>query len=166
MTKMLMRAVAAGRLMAAGAAAGLLLAASPVLAQTPGAGGVGQMEGRMGGRMFQSLSEEGRATMFEAMRASNRQSERAEIKAARDRMLTVLEAEKLDTPALKRAMDDERKIAASSHEARQTAMLAAFTKLSVADRKAFVTEAREMREKMQARMGGKRMRDRREGGAL
>jgi Spy/CpxP family protein refolding chaperone len=163
MTMMLMRA----------AAAGLLMAASPVLAQTPGAAGVAQAEGGMGGRMFQSLSEEGRATMREAMQASNRQSERAEIKAARDRMLTLLEADKLDTAALKRAMDDERKIAASSQEARQAAMLAAFTKLSVADRKAFVTEAREMREKMQARMGSRmggerarRLRERREGGGL
>jgi uncharacterized membrane protein len=155
------------------AAMGLLLAAGPVLAQTPGAGGVGQMEGRqmegrMGGRMFQSLSEEGRATMREAMRAGSRQTERAEIKVARDRMLTLLEADKLDTAALKRAMDEERRISAASHEARQAAMLAAYTKLSVADRKAYVTEARELQDKMQARMrgrmGGERGRRLREGG--
>jgi Spy/CpxP family protein refolding chaperone len=167
---------------------GLLIVASPVLAQTPPPASpstsaatpeaaMGHHEGRRGGRMFSSLSEAGRATMREAMQASSRRTERAEIKAARDKMLTILEADRLDTAALKRAMDEERSIAATSHEKRQTAMLGALTKLSVTDRKAFVTEARQMRANMQERMrermggggeGGERMRrwqDRRGGGA-
>jgi len=170
MTKLMMRA----------ATLGLLMIASPVLAQTPspaadGVSSSGHGEGRMGGRMFASLSEAGRATMREAMQGGDRRAERAEIKAARDKMLTVLEAERLDAAALKRAMDEERTIAARSHEQRQTAMLNGFTKLSAADRKAFVTEARQMREKvqerMQNRMGGqrgermKRWQERRGGGA-
>lgn len=140
---------------------GLLIVASPVLAQTPPADapmaqGIG--EGRMGARMFSSLSEAGQATMREAMRASSRREERAEVRAARDRMLTIIAADKLDIAALKKAMDDERKIAAESHENRQAAMLAAITKLSVADRKAYVAEAEQMREKMQERMGERRER--------
>lgn len=149
---------------------GLLLAASPVLAQTPppAKAEAGMMQGdRMGGRMFASLSDAGRATMMEAMKASDWRAERTEVRAARDRMLTILEADRLDTAALKKAMDEERAISAASHERRQTAMLAAFSKLSVEDRKAFVTDARAMREKMQERMQGRmgermqRWRDRR-----
>ncbi|WP_439533099.1 periplasmic heavy metal sensor [Polymorphobacter sp.] len=160
---------------------GLLIVASPVLAQTPPPAATtaspeagkaqGQMRGKMGGRMFSSLSEAGRATMREAMQASRQGNDRTAVKAARDRMLTLLEADRLDTAALKRAMDEERTLAATSHERRQTAMLNAFTKLSVADRKAFVTEARQLRDKMQDRMQGergerlKRWRERRGGGA-
>jgi hypothetical protein len=141
---------------------GLLLAASPVLAQTPPAAkteaGIMQRDrhgDRMGGRMFASLSEAGRATMMEAMKASDWRAERTEVRAARDRMLTILEADRLDMAALKKAMDDERAISAASHERRQAAMLAGFSKLSVEDRKAFVADARAMREKMQERMQGR-----------
>jgi len=151
----------------------VLIVASPVLAQMPppAAGQMMQHEGRMGARMFASMSEAGRATMMEAMRASNRREERTEIRAARDRMLTIVEVDRLDTSALKKAMDDERNIAAQSQERRQAAMLTAISKLSVADRKAFVNDARAMREKMQERVRGKmgermkRMRDRPEGNA-
>jgi len=157
---------------------GLLIVASPVLAQTPPPASDGQMqgrmqghmqgrgEGRMGARMFPTMSEAGRATMMDAMRSSNRRDERVQVRAARDRMLTIVEADRLDTAALKKAMDDERSIAAESQQRRQTAMLAALTKLSVADRKAFVVDARSLREKMQERMSDRRerMRDRRRGG--
>jgi hypothetical protein len=50
-------------------------------------------------------------------------------------------------------MDDERKAAEATREKRQAAMLAGFTKLSVADRKAFVANARAMKERMETRMG-------------
>lgn len=158
---------------------GLLLAASPLVSQSvlaqsapPQASEAPAMKrdghgGRMGGRMFASLSESGRATMMEAMKASDWRGDRTAVRAARDRMLTILEADKLDTGALKKAMEDERAISNASHDRRQTAMLAAFSKLSVEDRKAFVTEARQMRERMQERMGERkqRWRDRRGGGA-
>jgi len=157
---------------------GLLIVASPVLAQTPPqateaprmkSDAMGHHGGRMGARMFSSLSEAGRATMMDAMRASDVRAEREQVRAARDKMLTVLDADKLDMGALKKAMDEERSLSAASHERRQAAMLAGFSKLSVQDRKAFVVEARQMREKMQERMRGqmgerlKRWRDRREG---
>jgi Spy/CpxP family protein refolding chaperone len=147
---------------------GLLLAASPVLAQMPPPPADAPMmrgdgPGGMGQRMFSSLSEAGRATMREAMRPAELRTRAEQVRAARDKMLAILEADRLDTAALKKAMDEERAIADASHERRQAAMIAGFTKLSVQDRKAFVTEARQMREKMQQRMGErmKRWRERR-----
>lgn len=139
----------------------LLAAAAPAVAQMPPPSpGADAMSGRHGGRMhgrdmFASMSEAGRKTMMEAMRSGgDRRAERAEVKAARDRMLTLLEADRLDNAGLKRALDDERNAANANRERHQAAMLAGFTKLSVADRKAFVADARAMRARMEARMQG------------
>lgn len=143
----------------------LLAAAAPVAAQMPPPppGGPAMAAGHHGGRgmhgrgMFASMSEAGRKTMMEAMRGGgDRRAEREQVKAARDRMLTLLEAERLDTGALKRALDDERNAANASRERHQAAMLAAFGKLSVADRKAFVADARAMKDRMESRMKDRR----------
>jgi Spy/CpxP family protein refolding chaperone len=140
---------------------GLLLAsAAPVLAQAappaPGANATLVRPPRSdmrGGGMFAGMSEAGRATMREAMKAGgDPRAEHQAVKAARDRMLVILDADTLDTAALRRAMDDERKAAEATREKRQAAMLAGFTKLSVADRKAFVANARDMKERMETRM--------------
>lgn len=154
-------------------AAGLLLAvAAPALAQTPPpaggppspAGGPPPMRGGMhhgnagewGNRFaFPSMSEAGGKIMKDAMRdGGDRKAERDAVRAARDRMLTLLEADRLDTAALKRAMDDERNAANASRERHQAAMLNAFAKLSVADRKAFVTDSRAIKARMEQRMQG------------
>ena len=137
----------------------VLAAAAPVAAQMPsGAPAIASVGagGRMHGRaMFPSLSEAGRGIMLEAMRAGgDRRTERQSVAAARDRMLTLLETERLDTAALKQALDDERNAANASRERHQAAMLAGFAKLSVADRKAFVADARAMKARMAARMQG------------
>jgi Spy/CpxP family protein refolding chaperone len=161
MTKFSLRAAALGA---------ALIAAVPVLAQTPppsppgaamragpdagGRWGHGK-GGMMGGhqRAFASMSEAGRQTMWDAMRAGgDRQADREAVKAARDRMLTILEADRLDSGALRRAMDDERNAANASRERHQAAMLAAFGKLTVADRKAFVADSRALKTRMEARM--------------
>lgn len=103
--------------------------------------------------MYAGMSDAGKATMREAMKAGDdRRADREAVKAARERMLTALEAERLDAGALKRAMDDERKAAQAGHDKRQAAMLAGFTKLSAADRKAFVTNARMMKDRMEKRV--------------
>lgn len=148
-------------------AAALLLAAVPVLAQTPpppppgapAAAGKHGGPGRMGKNhrgMFASLSEAGRATMREAMKGdmAARKAQREAVQAARDRMLVVLQAEKLDMAALRKAMDDERAAANVSRERMQASMMAGFAKLSVADRRAFVAEAKAMRARMDERMKG------------
>ncbi len=150
----------------------LLLAAivaAPALAQTappaPAAppAGYGQ-QGRMGGeRMFPSMSESGRATMREAMMAGgDRRENREKVEAAREKMLNALAADRYDSGAVKRAMDEERALSDASHQQRQAAMLAAFQKLSAEDRKAFVTDSRAMKERMKGRVEGwrERMRQR------
>jgi Spy/CpxP family protein refolding chaperone len=153
-----------------------LLAAAPVVAQPappppPPAGQYGGAHGGMAGRhhgkadrMFPSMSEAGRATMREAMMAGgDRRAERDKVEAARERMLAALDADRFDAGAVKRAMDDERALAEATRQQRQAAMLAAFGKLSVADRKAFVADSRAMKNRMDQRMQGwrERMRDRR-----
>lgn len=149
------------------ASIGLLLAgAAPMLAQTtapaiPAAGHPHPMRsdrmhgGSMfGGGMFAGLSEAGHTTMRAAMRAGgDRHADRDAVRAARDRMLTALDAETLDTGALRAAMDDERRAVQTGHDKRKTAMLAGFARLSATDRKAFVASARAMRVRMDARVG-------------
>jgi uncharacterized membrane protein len=112
------------------------------------------------GRAFASLSPEGRTIMRDAMRGgSDRKGDHEAVMAARDRMLTVLNADRLDTAALKAAMADERNIVNASRERTEARMLAGFSKLSVADRKAFVTDARALRQRMQERVKAWRDRD-------
>ena len=125
----------------------------------PHAGMAGRPHGGMAMRMFPSMSEAGRAIVREAMMAGgDRRAEREKVEAAREKMLTALSADRLDVAAVKRAMDEERSLAEASREARQAAMLAAFQKLSVEDRKAFVTDSRAMKQRMGQRMEGLRQR--------
>ncbi|QMW23649.1 periplasmic heavy metal sensor [Sandaracinobacteroides saxicola] len=148
------------------------LIAAPALAQTPPpppppgapAAAVPDMpprEGRMGreGRMFGSVSPEGRTILWAAMRPADARGDRAAIKAARDRVSDILSADRLDVPALRRAMDEERKLVDAMQAKRQAAMLDAFQKLTPADRKAFVADARQGRDRLE--MGMKRWRERR-----
>ncbi len=124
--------------------------------------GAGSKMGQMGARMFPSMSEAGRKTIHEAMMAGgNRRDDRQKVEAAREKMLAALEAERFDGGAVKRAMDEERSLADATRQQRQAAMLAAFQKLSPEDRKAFVTDSRAMKTRMQGRMDGWRDRVRR-----
>ncbi|WP_353200410.1 periplasmic heavy metal sensor [Sandarakinorhabdus sp.] len=152
-----------------------LLAAAPALAQPapppppPGhhGGGPGMpgRDQRKGERMFPSMSEAGRATIREAMMAGgDRRADRAKVEAARERMMAALDADRFDAAAVKRAMDEERALAEATKLERQAAMLAAFGKLSAADRKAFVADSRAMKDRMDKRMRDwrERVRDRRD----
>lgn len=129
--------------------------ASPDMRAGPGGHAMhGELRGGSRGGMFAGMSGAGRTIMRDAMQAGgDRRTSHEAVKAARDRMLVVLDAERLDTAALKRAMDDERSAAQQGHDRRQTAMLAGFTKLSAADRRVFVANARAMRTRMEARIG-------------
>ncbi len=161
------------KLRAVAAVLGLALAA-PALAQAqmappapgdramragPDGGGHRMMMRRHGGGMdmsgmFDALSPEGRKIMVDAMASagSDRQAQHAQVRAARDRMMAILEADRLDTAALKRAMDDEQAASTAQRDRMQAAMIGGFTRLSVADRKAFVAYGRAMRNRMEARM--------------
>lgn len=140
----------------------LLAAATPALAQDAmprrdsgpyDESRAGEVHGGKHGGRFSSLSEPGRAVMREAMRGAreDRRSDREAVRATRERMLTLLDAERLDTAALRRAMDEERELASASRERAQAALLAGFAKLSPADRRAYVADARAMKSRMEAR---------------
>lgn len=101
------------------------------------------------GPMFGNVSPEGRKVLMEAMRGAN--TDRGAIHASRDRVNTVIGADKLDVAALKRAMDDERRLVDAQQAKRQDAMLVAVQKLSVADRKAFAADAMKAREGVEKR---------------
>jgi hypothetical protein len=133
--------------------------APPQMGHHAGQKGPHGMERGMGmnARMFPSMSEAGRKTMHDAMMAGgNRRDDRQKVEAARDKMLAALEAERFDAGTVKRAMDEERALSDASRQQRQVAMLAAFQKLSAEDRKAFVTDSRAMKARMQGRMEGRR----------
>lgn len=101
------------------------------------------------GRMFASLSPEGRIVLAEAMRGSP--EDRAAVKAARDRINTLVGADKLDAGALKRAMDEERRLMDGQRAKRQQMLLSALQKLSVEDRKAFAADADKARAGVERR---------------
>lgn len=108
----------------------------------------------MGGMRFGSMSEAGRKAMHAAMHGDGAadRTEHERVRAARDRMLAALDADRLDVAALKRAMDDEREAANAMKARRQTALAAALQSLSAADRKAFVADARGLRDRIHRRV--------------
>ena len=163
--KLLLAALIAAPLMSAPLLAQAAPSAPP--AGMAGAGPhAGHHMGGMGGGgmpMFPTMSEAGRKTVHEAMMAGgNRRDDRQKMAALREKMLIALEGERFDAASVKRAMDEERALAEATRDQRQSAMLAAFQKLSAEDRKAFVADSRAMKARMQQRMDGwrGRMRER------
>jgi Spy/CpxP family protein refolding chaperone len=145
-------------------AATLALMAAPVLAQAAApappappappsvfeAGNERMRVMRMGRHaMWPNVSPEGRAILRETLKGDPK--DREATRAARDRINAVVGAEKLDVAALRRAMDEERRLVDAQHAARQARMLAAIQKLSPADRKAFAEDARRGRADVEAR---------------
>ena len=143
-----------------GAAMFALMAATPVIAGAPDRAatrGHGGVHGAWGETMG-ALTPEGRKIMREAMR-EGRAANPGDIGAARDRMLEILGADRLDVAALRRAMQDEQRLAVAQQQRHQDAMLAAFQKLSPRDRKAFAVSMRaqqfrmdQMRKDVESRM--------------
>lgn len=99
--------------------------------------------------MWANVSPEGRAILRETLKGDPK--DREATRAARDRINAIVGAEKLDVSALKRAMEDERRLVDAQHASRQARMLAAIQKLSPADRKAFAEDARRGRADIEAR---------------
>ncbi len=98
---------------------------------------------------FGNVSPEGRKVLVEALRMSK--EDRAAIVAQRDRINALIGADRLDVAALRRAMDEERRLVQQQHARRQAAMLAAIQKLSAEDRKAFAADARHGRAMAEGR---------------
>ncbi len=104
---------------------------------------------------FGGMSDAGRGAVLDAMRPDG-PSDRVDhhrVRAARDRMMQILSADRLDSLALRRAMDDEREAANAMKARRQGVLLQALQGLNAADRKAFVDDARAMRGRFEGRMG-------------
>ena len=99
--------------------------------------------------MFSSVSPEGRKILAEAMRGPAENN--AAIRTARDKVNSVVGADKLDVNALKRAMDEERRLVDAQHARRQQALLAAIQKLAPEDRKAFAADAMKARINVERR---------------
>ncbi|MFA5582474.1 MAG: periplasmic heavy metal sensor, partial [Paracoccaceae bacterium] len=100
--------------------------------------------------MFRGMSEAGRKELMTAMRAS--QDDRAAVSAARDKIAALVGADKLDSKALQTAMDEERRAVDAQHARQQQRVLAAISKLSTEDRKAFAADTQKARAKMRERM--------------
>ncbi len=120
-----------------------------IIRNGPGMDGMPMMGG-----MMSKLSPEGRDILRQAMAEGPREVNRAAVDAARKKMLDILAADRLDVGALRSAMSEERAIAARQQESHQASMLAAFQKLSAADRKAFAESMRGMHMQMEMRMKG------------
>ena len=127
--------------------AALLAATSPVLAQAADGG----FQGGRGAAMWAGMSDAGQQAMRSAMRGLDARTDRMAVREARDRMLAILDADRLDVAALRRAMEEERSAVTAQQARRQTAMLGAFQQLSAADRKAFVAGARVVRARVEQR---------------
>ena len=126
-------------------------------------GGPGMGAGGMMGGTLAGLTPEGRKILGDAMRGA-RDGNRDAIGVARQKMLELLEADRLDVGALRRAMSEEHALAERQQQQNQDAMLSAFQKLSPRDRKAFAVSMRnqhyrmeQIRKDMDTRMS--RMRD-------
>lgn len=135
-------------------AAPALAQASPPPPQPPAppaaTPGKGPRHALGGPRMFGNVSEEGRALLSAALRSSTPE-DRAALRAARDRVNALIAADRLDVPALRRAMDEERRLVAQQQARRQAALLEAVQKLSLADRRAFAADAGKGRRKAERR---------------
>ena len=99
-------------------------------------------------RMFVELSPQGREIMREAMKAGYDRDSKKAIKAARDRVLALIAADKLDVAAIRKAQAEERNLVMQKHARSQEAMLNAYQRLSLADRKAFAESMRDREDRM------------------
>ena len=139
-------------------AATAALLAAPLLAQAP-APAPGQAPEAQRERMrmmrmhrqdmWANVSPEGRAILRETLKGDPK--DREATRAARDRINAIVGADRLDVSALRKAMEEERRLVDAQHASRQARMLAAIQKLSPADRKAFAEDANRARADIEAR---------------
>lgn len=99
--------------------------------------------------VLSGLSPDGQKIMREAMSPQRpTAAEQSAVRAARERTLNLIAADRLDIAAIRKAQADERAAAMAQHARQQDAMLAAYQKLSAADRKAFVDGMRGNQDRM------------------
>lgn len=125
-------------------AAALALAITPALAQPAPTASVGSAgwAGHHGPGPYAALSPDGRQILKAARQATHNDGTRAQIDATRAQIMTLLDADTLDVHALSRAMVTERSLSQGEKLRQQAALLAAYQKLSLADRHAYVAASR------------------------
>ncbi|WBX83855.1 hypothetical protein [Sphingosinicella microcystinivorans] len=97
---------------------------------------------------FTDMSPQGAAIIAEAMQAQRIPSNAEEVRKARQKVLDLISAEKLDIEAIRKAQAEERALAIKEHARAQEKMLKAYQRLSVQDRRAFAAGMREQEERM------------------
>ncbi|WP_194744769.1 periplasmic heavy metal sensor [Thermaurantiacus tibetensis] len=128
-----------------------LLAVALALAAGAGPAEAQGRRGMQGSDMFAGMSPEGRRVMSAALLDSRSDPLRAQVEAAHEATLRLLEADPLDREALARAMQEEDALLARQLEARRERLLEAFAKLSAADRRAWAAGNRARRAEMPGR---------------
>jgi uncharacterized membrane protein len=137
-------------------AAVLPAAAQDMPPPAPGFGNSGR-PGGLRGTMSQ-LSPEGRQALKQAMQSLRGDGTREQIQAARQQQLEILGAETFDAAAMQRAQMAERNLVAGQQQRRQAALLAAYARMSAADRRVLAQAANQGRALVQNRL--ERFRDR------
>ena len=97
---------------------------------------------------FADMSPQGAAIIAQAMQAQRIPSNAEEVRRARQKVLDLISAEKLDLDAIRRAQAEERALAIKEHARAQEKMLKAYQRLSLQDRRAFAEGMREQEERM------------------
>lgn len=107
---------------------------------------------------FADMSPQGMALIGEAMKRERIPANAEEVRKARQRVLELLSAERLDIGAIRRAQAEERAVAITEHALAQEKMLKAYQQLSVEDRRAFAEGMRMQEERMTKHMARARER--------
>ncbi len=97
---------------------------------------------------FEGMSPQGAAVIAEAMQAQRIPSNAEEVRRARQKVLDLISAEKLDIDAIRKAQAEERSLAIKEHARAQEQMLKAYQRLSLQDRRAFAAGMRVQEERM------------------
>lgn len=97
---------------------------------------------------FADMSPQGAAIIADAMRQERIPTNAEEVRRARQRVLDLISAEKLDMDAIRKAQAQERAIAIKEHARAQEKMLKAYQRLSLSDRRAFAEGMHEQEERM------------------
>ncbi|MBB4631863.1 hypothetical protein [Sphingosinicella soli] len=97
---------------------------------------------------FAEMSPQGAAIIAQALQAQRIPSNAEEVRKARQKVLDLISAERLDIDAIRKAQAEERALAIKEHARAQEKMLKAYQRLSLQDRRAFANGMRAQEERM------------------
>lgn len=104
--------------------------------------------------LLTKLSPEGRQIMVSTLQGQREQMKANgdKLREVRERILTLIGADRFDAAALKRVFAEERQLTADAQMKRHDAMVAALTRLSSADRNVVAISIGEMRDRKDKRI--------------